>query len=284
MIFFKKLTLAVMLLSTNVLAANFSVDLGSEKRDVGYYELHGSDGKNNVVIDGALEGNSNQASIRETRRFDCSWGTIESVRVSMSSPSENGPMVRHDIYFFDNNLKIVAAKSITKFDLQWSQPQSIENDVCERKIKSVEYDGISGSHYIVDQETIVQGPFKLKGNNDSAIKFIRNDALKLVIENNNSQRIVDTYNSVNDFSAHVATVFFMTINGVPNIVSLIYWPQSSNNTTYKVYAYAYNHLDKITLNKKIDSDVSLDTNKSPETQYRYKNAEALRNYLREKYN
>lgn len=261
------------------MAVEFSLQPAEIDSDgIDYYSLHASQNGYTATLNFALEGNARQATIRETFNFVCPQGQIEAVRVDMSSPSLDGSMLVNNLYFFDRSLNVVAAKSYTQFGSKWLFPLSLKNSVCAGTAPVLHRDPATGKNYIEESETILQGPFLLKGLKNIAIKYVYDNKLKLIREDTKGEKVVEVYDNHNNKSASVKTVMFVPVDGQMNIVSLIAWG-AGEQISYKVYGSVFDDKGIITANSVINRDPKL----SGDVDFAYQNAEAIKKYISETY-
>ncbi|MCE0828747.1 hypothetical protein LVQ78_22335 [Buttiauxella sp. A2-C2_NF] len=102
---------------------------------------------------------------------------------------------------------------------------------------------VSFSFNVFAEETVVQGPFPLKGVDGISIEFIKNNdesiSLKEIISGKRND--VDNY-AVGDGVPVIETVFFDKIRGKSKIVVLVSWDESNISAIhYKVNIYNYSN-------------------------------------------
>lgn len=143
------------------------------------------------------------------------------------------------------------------------------------------------------QSDIVQGPFRIDGNNTIYIKS-ENDIsypLALYIENGDKSLKIDSY-EVDGDNPHVDTVFFAKLKNKKNVVVLVSWHQlhsaeKISGHSYKIYGYEYSN-GHLTINPLINADPELnglDGEFNGELlHFKYKDAATIKKYLNEKYN
>jgi len=264
-------------------AMDFKLSSSDDINDVSYYSLQINN--ENSVKNIGLEGNSNDVVIRQYYNFSCQWGNASGVRLGMNSSSTDGPLVFDNIYILDNKLNVVFAKSYSRIKSSWVDPVNLKYAVCNHLSNGLENDAITQKDYIVDFESIAQGPFNLKGAENVSIKYIRDDVLKIIREDENSSDVIDSIKNHNDTAPVVRTVFFMRIASKMNVVSLISWGGDMNEGDYyKVYAYTYDKKGLLHLNKILSEDPRLSGYNTEKVSFKYKNAAAIKKYILEKYN
>ena len=135
---------------------------------------------------------------------------------------------------------------------------------------------------------IVQGPFKLDGNNSVYIKMEddSNYPLALYLKTNGHDVKVESYES-DGSEPHVETVFFTKIKNKKNVIVLISWeqrhsPEKINGTIYQVYGYNYS-LSGLSINSSIKKDRNLNgldgVFNGDELHFKYKDAAKIKKYL-----
>lgn len=172
-----------------------------------YYTLHIEDAHRIRNVDIALEGNSNNVTVRQHYNFSCGWGEAFGVRLGMSSATEDGVLIFDNIYALDGQLNILFAKSYSRMENKWIDPINLNSSVCNRMGGGIKKDPLTNKDYIVDFESIEQGPFYLKDAGNITIKYIRDDFLKLVRTDVNGENIVDSIKNNNNKAPFVRTVF-----------------------------------------------------------------------------
>ncbi|ENQ1387998.1 hypothetical protein ACEOEZ_002706 [Enterobacter hormaechei] len=236
-------------------------------------------------IDVALEGNSNNAIIRQYYSFPCIWGKASGVRLSMDSATAEGKLVFDNIYVVDNQLNILFAKSYSRKGNKWIDPVNLNHSVCNRLSGGIKKDVLTKKDYIVDFETIEQGPFHLKGVDNVSIKYIRDDSLKLVRDDINGETLVDSIKNYNDNAPFIRVVFFIKIKSEMHIISLISWGEGGGeNSYYKIYSYLYDKNGIIHNNEELNRDLNLSGYDSEKQMFKYKDASAIKKYILEHYN
>ncbi|EPK8184148.1 hypothetical protein L7H97_005518, partial [Klebsiella pneumoniae] len=177
--------------------------------DVKYFSLQVKNDNGIKNIDVGLEGNSSNVTIKQHYTFSCQWGDVSGVRLSMDSPSIDGVLLFDNIYALDSKLNIVFAKSYSRMSKKWVDPISLNSAVCNRSGGGLKNDSITKKDYIVDFESIQQGPFILKGVNNVAIKYVRDNSLNLIREDTSGEVIIDAIKNHDNMAPSVRTVFFM---------------------------------------------------------------------------
>ncbi|MFP1746349.1 hypothetical protein ACLED8_09960 [Lonsdalea quercina] len=146
--------------------------------------------------------------------------------------------------------------------------------------------------YAGTESNFVQGPFEISQDSRVSIKKENdvNQPLGLYFENKGHVMKIDGYD-VNGGFPNIETVFFITLNGVKNVVVLVSWnvmhrAERISGTSYQVYGYAIQD-GGMTRNTKITDDPKLwgdEGEFSGEKLYfKYKNAAAIKRYLLRKY-
>ncbi|WP_368747958.1 hypothetical protein [Enterobacter cancerogenus] len=282
--YFKILVLISIFLTKLSHATDFKLSSSDQVGDVKYFSLRVQNDNEIKNIDVGLEGNSNNAEIKQYYTFACQWGKAYGVRLNMDSSSIDGPLLFDNIYVLDKKLNIVFAKSYSRMSKQWVDPVSLNSAVCKRSGGDLKNDPTTKKDYIVNFEAIQQGPFVLKGINDTVIKYIRDDSLNLIREDANGEVVIDTIKNHDNKSPSVRTVFFMNISSEMNVVSLVSWGGGlDEGDYYKIYGYIYDEAGHLRLNTTLDKDSNLsgyNTNKFP---FKYKNANSIKKYLIKKY-
>lgn len=131
-------SLVLIVISMNVCAADFHLKLGSEDLDgTKYYTLTVKNSHGQKNIDVALDGNANTVIIRDHYTFSCKWGTVDGVRVGMSSQTGDRAMAVSSYYFFDGKLDNIFAKTYAVMNAQKPYtPLSLSHSVCRREGKA----------------------------------------------------------------------------------------------------------------------------------------------------
>ncbi|EIY8247829.1 hypothetical protein MN522_004862 [Salmonella enterica] len=249
-----------------------------------YYTLHIEDAHRIRNVDIALEGNSNNVTVRQYYNFSCGWGEAFGVRLGMSSATEDGVLIFDNIYALDGQLNILFAKSYSRMENKWIDPINLNSSVCNRMGGGIKKDPLTNKNYIVDFESIEQGPFYLKDAGNITIKYIRDDFLKLVRTDVNGENIVDSIKNNNNKAPFVRTVFFMKIKSKMNIISLISWGDvMGEGGYYKTYAYIYDKNGIIRANEILNKDSSLSGYSSEKKPFKYKNASTIKDYILKNY-
>ena len=282
--YFKIMTLILGFSTSSSYATSFELTPSNKIDDIIYFSLLVKNDTGVKDIDVGLEGNSNNAEIKQYYTFSCQWGNASGVRLSMDSSSADRALLFDNIYVLDSKLNIIFAKSYSRMSKKWVDPVSLNSAVCKRSSSGLKNDPITKKDYIVNFEAIQQGPFFLKGINDIVIKYIRDDSLNLIREDVNGEIIIDTIKNHDNKSPSVRTVFFMNIGSEMNVINLVSWGGDiDEGDYYKVYGYTYDETGHLRLNTTLDKDSNLsgyNTNKSP---FKYKNANSIKEYLIKKY-
>ncbi|MFP1762741.1 hypothetical protein [Lonsdalea quercina] len=146
--------------------------------------------------------------------------------------------------------------------------------------------------YAGTESNFVQGPFEISQDSRVFIKKENdvNQPLGLYFENKDRAIKIDGYD-VNGGLPNIETVFFITLNGVKNVVVLVSWhvihrPERISGTSYQIYGYSI-HNDGMVNNEKISRDpISYgeegEFNGEPHY-FKYKNAASIKKYLLNKY-
>ncbi|MGA4524748.1 hypothetical protein ACK6SQ_02770 [Enterobacter ludwigii] len=265
-------------------ATDFKLSSSDQVEDVKYFLLQVQNDNKSKKIDVGLEGNSNNAEIKQYYTFSCQWGKAYGVRLNMDSSSNDGPLLFDNIYVLDGELNIVFAKSYSRMSKKWVDPVSLNSAVCKRSGGHLKNDSTTKKDYIVNFEAIQQGPFVLKGINDTVIKYIRDDSLNLIREDADGERVVDTIKNHDNKSPSVCTVFFMNISSEMNVISLVSWGGGiDEGDYYKIYGYTYDETGHLRLNTTLDKDSNLSGCNTNESPFKYKNANSIKEYLIKKY-
>lgn len=142
------------------------------------------------------------------------------------------------------------------------------------------------------QGDIVQGPFKIGGDDNV---FIKNESdsnypLALYFESDGKKFRVDSY-EVNGSDPHVETVFFVKLKNIKNVIVLISWHQKHvaediDGNSYQVYGYKYQD-GNLTINPLVRNDpalTGLDGEFDGEMlSFKYKDAAKIKQYLSSHY-
>ncbi|MFI8418329.1 hypothetical protein ACQKDS_19995 [Serratia sp. NPDC078593] len=281
-------SLIFVFISMSACATDFYLKPGAEDLDgTKYYTLTAKNPYGQKNIDIALEGNANMVTIRDQLTFSCKWGTVEGVRVGMSSQTGDGVMTVYSYYFFDEKLANIFAKSYAVMNAKKPYiPLSLNHSVCGHERESVKKDDRTGRDYVETYEVIADGPFALKGVPNVHIKYVTEKGLNLVKESELGDVIVDTYKNKDNLSPVNLSVFFINISSGMNIVNLISWgdlADSHNMVCYKVYAYTYDRTGNISKNVDINDDVNLSGCEGKGAKFNYKNAALIKYYLKKKF-
>ncbi|ECF6054033.1 hypothetical protein FNI15_22740 [Salmonella enterica subsp. salamae] len=249
-----------------------------------YFTLH-IDGVNKFRdIDVALEGNSKNVTIRQYYNFSCNWGEGYGIRLSMDSATTEGGGGFDNIYVVDNQLNIVFAKSYSRMRNKWTDPVNLNSAVCNRMSNGIKKDPLTNKDYVVDFESIEHGPFYLKGIDNIAIKYIRDDFLKLIRDDINGEVVIDSIKNNDNKAPFVCTVFFMKIKSKMNIVSLISWGKMTDGDDYyKVYAYIYDKNGIVHTNEILNEDPNLSGYDSAKEPFKYKSSSSIKKYIIKNY-
>lgn len=157
------------------------------------------------------------------------------------------------------------------------------------KIKVFVFSFLLFSFNVCSQVNIVQGPFKLKGADDSSIRYVKNqdESISFVVKNKSLDSIVENY-EVGDGVPKNETVFFTKLSGERTVVSLVSWDESNiNEVHYKIFVYAYDRYGVIKRNERINADKHLEGYEGYNGQgstFGLKNANLIRAYLDSNYN
>ncbi len=76
----------------------------------------------------------------------------------MDSSSIDGPLLFDNIYALDSKLDIIFAKSYSRMSQEWVDPINLNRVICDRSGGGLKSDPITKKDYIVDFESIQQGP------------------------------------------------------------------------------------------------------------------------------
>ncbi|MGK0738110.1 hypothetical protein ACSFCX_14945 [Yokenella regensburgei] len=148
------------------------------------------------------------------------------------------------------------------------------------------------SFCVYSQSDIVQGPFKING--DDTV-FIQKEAdinypLALYFSDGISVKKVDSY-EVDGDDPNVETVFFTKIKNVNNVIVLISWHQKHmmdniSGNSYQVYGYMYNK-NSLSINQVIKDDPNLSgldgDFSGKQLHFKYKDAMTIKEYLKVHY-
>ncbi|KAB8309362.1 hypothetical protein EH228_13185 [Erwinia endophytica] len=157
-----------------------------------------------------------------------------------------------------------------------------------KKIKVLVFSLLFLVFNICAQETLVQGPFKLKGAGDTFIRYVKNqdESISFVAKKKGEDSVIDTY-EVRDGVPEIETVFFSKLSEGNNVVSLVSWDERNiNEIHYKIYVYTYCKNGVIKSNGKINSDKHLegyDGYNGQGSVFGLKDADSIRQYLEGKY-
>lgn len=148
------------------------------------------------------------------------------------------------------------------------------------------------SYQVISQPIVVQGPFKVDGNDNVFIKQ-ENDVnypLALYFESNGNSSKVESYETDGDYP-HVETVFCTKLKSQKNVIVLISWRQkhtaeSIGGNSYQVYGYKYKANDLI-INPLIKNDPNLNgldgEFDGKMLSFKYKGADNIKQYLKLRY-
>ncbi|ECC1662660.1 hypothetical protein FNO19_22665 [Salmonella enterica subsp. salamae] len=251
--------------------------------DVIYFTLHIEDANKSKDVDVALEGNSNNIIISQYYNFSCNWGKASGVRLSMDSATRDGKLIFDNIYAVDSQLNVLFAKSYSRMGTKWVDPVNLNSSVCNLLSDGIKKDPLTKKDYIVDFESIVQGPFYLKGVDNVSIKYIRDDFLKLIRNDINSEIVVDLIKNYDNKAPFIRTVFFMKVKSEMNIISLVSWgDRIDEDGYYRIYAYIYDEKGIIHTNEMLNKDPNLSGVNSQKT-FKYKNSNDIRKYILKHY-
>ncbi|MGQ9452245.1 hypothetical protein ACP4QI_012250 [Leclercia sp. TB492] len=264
-------------------ATDFKLSPSDQVEDIKYFSLQVKNDSGIKNIDVGLEGNSSNVVIKQYYNFSCQWGDVSGVRLSMDSASIDGVLLFDNIYAVDGELNIVFAKSYSRMSQKWIDPINLKSSVCKRSSNALKIDPITRKSYIVDFESIQQGPFLLKGVNSVAIKYIRDNALNLIRENSSGEIIIDAIKNHDNMAPSVRTVFFTKLESEINIISLVMWGEGGEGSYYKVYGYTYDKKGSIHTNELLAKDFNLSGYDTKDNPFKYKNANSLKEYLLKKY-
>ncbi|PLY47862.1 hypothetical protein F153LOC_03330 [Lelliottia sp. F153] len=265
-------------------ATDFKLSSSDQIGDIKYFSLQVRNDNGIKNIEVGLEGNSNNAEIKQYYTFSCQWGKAHGVRLNMDSSSIDGLLLFDNIYVLDEKLNIIFAKSYSRLSKQWVDPVSLSSAVCKRSGGDLKNDPTTKKDYIVNFEAIQQGPFVLKGINNTVIKYIRDDSLNLIREDPNGDVVIDTIKNHDNKSPSVRTVFFMNISSEMNVISLVSWGGDiDEGDYYKIYGYTYDETGHLRLNTTLDKDPNLSGYNTNQSSFKYKNANSIKEYLNRKY-
>lgn len=266
-------------------ATDFKLSPSDQVEDVKYFLLQVKNDNRIKNIDVGLEGNSSNVTIKQYYTFSCQWGDVSGVRLSMDSSSIDGPLLFDNIYALDSTLDIIFAKSYNHMSKKWVDPISLNRAVCDRSGGGLKSDPITKKDYIVDFESIQQGPFILKGINNVAIKYVRDNSLNLIREDTSGEAIIDAIKNYDNMAPSVCTVFFMRLNSKMNIISLITWGGggADEGNYYKIYGYIYDKNGHIHKNEILDEDPNLSGYNTKKNPFKYKSANFIKEYLLKRY-
>ncbi|HCM1917599.1 TPA: hypothetical protein N3A33_003584 [Salmonella enterica subsp. salamae serovar 28:r:e,n,z15] len=251
--------------------------------DVIYFTLHIEDVNKSKDIDVALEGNSNNITISQRYNFTCNWGKASGVRLSMDSATIDGKLIFDNIYVVDSQLNISFAKSYSRMGTKWVDPVNLNSSVCNRLSDGIKKDPLTKKDYIVDFESIEQGPFYLKGVDNVSIKYIRDDFLKLIRNDINSEIVVESIKNHDNKTPFIRTVFFMKVKSEMNIISLVSWGDGvDEDSYYRIYAYIYDENGIIHTNEILNKDPNLSGSNSQKT-FKYKKLYTIKEYILKHY-
>lgn len=284
--YFKIIALVLIFFPGLSFATCFKLSPADKIEDIFYFLLQVKKNKLTKDIDVGLEGNANTVVIRQYYTFHCQWGNVTAVRLSMDSPSDNGPFSFDNIYALDDSLNIVFAKAYSRMNKKWIDPISLNNAVCNRLSNGLKIDSITKKSYIVDFESIQHGPFVLNGVSSVSIKYIRNDSgsLNLIREDVNGEVVIDSIKNHDNVAPSACTVFFMNIGSDMNIISLVSWGRAMDEGIYyKVYGYKYDKNGLIHTNDILDKDHNLSGYDTKENKFKYKDAVTIKKYIDKKY-
>lgn len=118
------------------------------------------------------------------------------------------------------------------------------------------------SFCVLSQPNLVQGPFKIDGDDTVFIQreIDINYPLALYFKGDSRVNKSDTY-EVNGSNPNIETVFFTNIKNDKNIIFLISWQQKYtaegiSRNSYQVYGYTYNE-NTLIINRIITNDPKL---------------------------
>ena len=188
-------------------ATDFKLSSSNQVEDIKYFSLQVQNDNKIKNIDVGLEGDSNNVSIKQYYTFPCKWGGVIGVRLSMDSSSADGPLSFDNIYMLDSELNIVFAKSYSHVGKKWIDPISLNSAICNRTSGGLKNDPSTKKDYIVDFESIQQGPFTLKEIDNVSIKYVRADSLNFVREDVRGETIIDSIENHDNVVPSVRTVF-----------------------------------------------------------------------------
>lgn len=280
--FFKILVLVFVFSTKLSHATDFKLSSSDQIEDIKYFLLQVQNDNKIRNIDVGLEGDSNNVTIKQYYTFQCKWGGVTGVRLSMDSSSVDGPLSFDNIYIVDSELNIVFAKSYSRVGKKWIAPISLNNAVCNRSSSGLKNDPSTKKDYIVDFESIQQGPFTLKGIDNVSIKYVRVNSLDLIREDVSGETVIDTIENHDNVAPSVRTVFFMNIDSEMNIISLVSWGgKMDEGDYYKVYGYTYDKKGIIHTNAILDKDLNLSGYNEKNNPFKYKNANSIKKYILE---
>lgn len=282
--YYKLIMLTLLVFGDCSYSMDFKVTPSDSLDGVIYFTLHIEDDHKVRDVDIALEGNANNVAVRQYYNFSCGWGNAFGVRLGMDSATKDGVLIFDNIYALDSQLNILFAKSYSRIENKWIDPINLNASVCNRMGGGIKKDSLTNKDYIVDFESIEQGPFYLKGAGNITIKYIRGDFLKLVRTDVNGESIIDLIRNNNDKAPIVRTVFFMKIKSEMNIISLISWGDiMGDGGYYKTYAYIYDKNGIVHANKILSEDPSLSGYNSEKKPFEYTSARAIKAYILKNY-
>ena len=88
-----KILVLIFIFSTKLsYAIDFKLSLSDQVEDVKYFSLQVQNNNKIKNIDVALEGDANNVTIKQYYSFQCKWGRVTGVRLSMDSSSADGPL------------------------------------------------------------------------------------------------------------------------------------------------------------------------------------------------
>ncbi|MEB7566855.1 hypothetical protein [Enterobacter mori] len=140
-------------------ATDFKLLPSDQVEDIKYFSLQVKNDSGIKNIDVGLEGNSSDVVIKQYYSFSCQWGDVSGVRLSMDSKSIDGVLLFDNIYALDGELNIVFAKSYSRMSQKWTDPINLKSSVCNHSSNALKIDPITRKNYIIDFESIQQGPF-----------------------------------------------------------------------------------------------------------------------------
>lgn len=264
-------------------ATDFKLLPSDQVEDIKYFSLQVKNDSGIKNIDVGLEGNSSDVVIKQYYSFSCQWGDVSGVRLSMDSKSIDGVLLFDNIYALDGELNIVFAKSYSRMSQKWTDPINLKSSVCNHSSNALKIDPITRKNYIIDFESIQQGPFILKGVDNVAVKYIRDNTLNLIREDSNGEIIIDAIKIHDNMAPSVRTVFFTKLESEMNIISVVMWGEGGEGSYYKVYGYTYDKKGSMHTNELLAKDSNLSGYDTKENPFKYKNANSLKEYLLKKY-